>query len=307
MKTNVFFLKTHKTAGTTVQNIVMRFGLKHELNFLLSSHSHYVGYKKPITRQQLKAELTPFDEKFNILAHHSRYNRITNKFLYPDTVRVTVLRNPADVFESLWEHYNLSKRYNTTIKQFIEQPETNLVECNHCKITGRNQMSRDLGFDNDQRTDDNAVRDFINLIDRDFHLVMIEEHLEESLVLFANLMNWPLEYVQHLILNDHKISRKYKLSDNHRLQLTIMNRVDTRLYSHFLDKFRRCVQQYGQQQMVNDVRRLRALNKKLENRCNPSKKSQDWECVHSTRNELEFTTEIRHKQAVRLRSNKKPR
>ena len=42
-KTNIGFLKTHKCASSSVQNILMRFGLKNELNFVLPSAGNYVG------------------------------------------------------------------------------------------------------------------------------------------------------------------------------------------------------------------------------------------------------------------------
>ena len=42
-QTNIGFLKTHKCASSSVQNILMRFGLKNELNFVLPSAGNYVG------------------------------------------------------------------------------------------------------------------------------------------------------------------------------------------------------------------------------------------------------------------------
>ena len=42
-KTNIAFLKTHKCASSSVQNILMRFGLKNQLNFALPSAGNYVG------------------------------------------------------------------------------------------------------------------------------------------------------------------------------------------------------------------------------------------------------------------------
>ena len=41
--TVVGFLKTHKCASSSVQNIFMRFGLKNELNFALPMAGNYVG------------------------------------------------------------------------------------------------------------------------------------------------------------------------------------------------------------------------------------------------------------------------
>jgi hypothetical protein len=42
-QTNIGFLKTHKCASSSVQNILMRFGVKNQLNFVLPSAGNYVG------------------------------------------------------------------------------------------------------------------------------------------------------------------------------------------------------------------------------------------------------------------------
>ena len=40
---NIAFLKTHKCASSTVQNILMRFGVNNDLNFVLPSRGNYLG------------------------------------------------------------------------------------------------------------------------------------------------------------------------------------------------------------------------------------------------------------------------
>ena len=42
-QTKIAFLKTHKCASSSVQNMLMRFGLEHELNFVLPSAGNYLG------------------------------------------------------------------------------------------------------------------------------------------------------------------------------------------------------------------------------------------------------------------------
>ena len=39
----IAFLKTHKCASSTVQNILMRFGVNNDLNFVLPSRGNYLG------------------------------------------------------------------------------------------------------------------------------------------------------------------------------------------------------------------------------------------------------------------------
>ncbi|EEC17166.1 hypothetical protein IscW_ISCW022331 [Ixodes scapularis] len=43
---NVFLLKTHKCASSTVQNVLMRFGDRRNLSFALPQGGNYFGHPK---------------------------------------------------------------------------------------------------------------------------------------------------------------------------------------------------------------------------------------------------------------------
>jgi len=45
-------MKTHKCASTTVQNILMRYGLEQDLNFVLPLTGHYLGKTKSFDRYE---------------------------------------------------------------------------------------------------------------------------------------------------------------------------------------------------------------------------------------------------------------
>ena len=56
---NIVFLKTHKTASSTIQNIFFRYGLKNRLRFALPEKgwkSHLLGYPSPFQRSFLQQE-----------------------------------------------------------------------------------------------------------------------------------------------------------------------------------------------------------------------------------------------------------
>ena len=56
---NVVFLKTHKTASSTIQNIFFRYGLRNNLRFALPEKgwkSHLLGYPNPFQRSFLQQE-----------------------------------------------------------------------------------------------------------------------------------------------------------------------------------------------------------------------------------------------------------
>lgn len=316
---NIFFVKTHKTASSTVQNILMRFGFHHSLNFMLPSYDCYLGYLHPIREKDMNAKSIPADRKFNIFAHHTRYRLDTNRFLYPDTVRVTILRDPAELFESVFHYFNLSKDCNMSLRQLINNlPSANDVDffnyTSQKRIHGRNQMSRDLGLEMPHNRSYAEILDFIRFVDSQFHLVMITEYMEASLVLLADLMRWPLHYVSYFSQNVRKNTSKTVLSETDRFVLSQYNFADHLLYDHFLENFRERVVEYGFEQMSAAIQELHLINAKLKHRCVTKENYEgfkntksydlrdplDWECAYSTKRQIEFSNELREKQIERL-------
>lgn len=302
----------------------MRYGQNHSLNFLLPASGSYIGYFSPIREQHMNIESIPSDGKFNILAHHTRYKPDVNRFLYPDTVRVTILRDPAELFESVFNYFHLDKEYTMSLRRLIRTLSSskdvhfpNLSST--LRVLGRNQMSRDLGLETPHNRSEAQISDFIRFVDSQFQLVMIREHLEASLVLLADLMNWPLHYVSFVSMNVRQNTRKTSLRSADRVVLSRYSHVDQLLYEYFLKKFREKVIEYGFERMSAAVKELHLLNAKLRQRCIKMENykgfkdtkgyvlrdPRDWECVYSTRRPVSFTDDLRDKQIRRLRPLKK--
>lgn len=294
----------------------MRFGLRHSLNFMLPKRNNYLGYSNPITLEDLDSQSIPPEKKFNIFTHHSRYRRDTNQFLYSDTVRITILRNPSEQFESVFDFYNFKKLLKVSFRQFIESlPQTNTYKISSKrKIQGRNQMSRDLGLEYSQYQNRTEILKFIRFINEEFDLVMIQEQMEASLVLLAHLMGWPLHYVSFIPINIRKNTTRSEMSETDQHKLLQYSYADHLLYQYFLKKFRKHILQYGFEKLVRDVQILHSINVELRKRCILEENNHgyyhtisyvlkdysDWECVHSTKEELRFTTEVREEQIARL-------
>jgi len=100
-QTNIVFVKTHKCASSTLQNIFLRFGEAHRLRFLL-----------PATGHQLPGRFTysavPPRSDYNILAVHTRWSGPEALRAIPNAVTVTMLRDPVTQFESAWQYYRLT-------------------------------------------------------------------------------------------------------------------------------------------------------------------------------------------------------
>lgn len=72
--TNIMFLKTHKTASSTVLNVIYRFGELHELRFALPNLTYLLGYPDNFKAELVKGYRGPRVSTFNIMANHLRFN-----------------------------------------------------------------------------------------------------------------------------------------------------------------------------------------------------------------------------------------
>ncbi|XP_065218761.1 galactose-3-O-sulfotransferase 2-like isoform X2 [Planococcus citri] len=316
IRTNIFFLKTHKTASTTVQSVILKFAIMNSLDVM---HVIYASYYSPFSDSSIDSKLVTPNNKYNVFAEHARYDSNIKLYQYPDTSMVTILRHPVKLFQSVYYFFRMDTTTGMTFEQFLNMPvkPASLTGFDSQKAyRGYNQMSVDLGFDLAQSKNTTAVTEFIAKIDREFDFVMITEHMDESFVLLANLMGWPLEYVASLKLNVRLPELDpYILTPRDELTILDLNQIDTQLYNHFLEKFQKCKRQYGEDNLNRQVRQLQTINKSLKERCVAEevtgfnkgkaerlgyvpKNRSDKECIYST--ELYLTRTTRKLQANHL-------
>lgn len=315
-RTNIFFLKAHKCASSTVQNLLLRFGQQRGLSFVLPMSNNYIGNPDPFNAGMIDESLTLPAGKYNIFAHHSRYNtQEVRSVMYDNAAFITILRHPAQVYESIFSYYKFQKVFNVTFKDLLSHPE-NVKKINrrYFKRIGFNQMSFDLGFDAEDFNSSSSVAEFVEKIDTEFDLVMMSEWMEVSLVLLADLMNWPLDNVMSLKLNSRPPEAVYAMSKVEEEQLLKLNGVDYVLYTYFLNKFVQRIKDYGEERMKADIEKLLHLNSQLQFRCVESvnmkgygntqayklRDEGDRLCVYAAKNELPFTEDLRTIQRQRV-------
>ncbi|CAB3364870.1 Hypothetical predicted protein [Cloeon dipterum] len=285
---HIFFLKMHKCGSSTVQNILMRRGFQRELNFVLPRNGHYLGHPEPFRRSHVDARFLSFDATFHVLAHHSRFSPCgVAEVMPPDAVKVTILREPVDLFESLYNYYKLNRaRYGQSLGKLLKFDLQMLKSMAKSMPRwggriGFNQMAFDVGLMPEDFYKKWRVNQTIKHMDEQFDLVMISEHMEASLVLLADTMCWPLEEVAFVSLNRRLNSTtvRTKLSDTEKEKLRKVNWADARIYDHFKGEFERKVREYGEAKMEAKVAELKRLNAQLADECisqviepeNPSK------------------------------------
>ncbi|XP_075534875.1 galactosylceramide sulfotransferase-like [Dermacentor variabilis] len=249
----VFFLKTHKCASSTVQNLLVRYGERHGLTFALPPSGVYLGHPDFLNRSM--AQGTP---PFDMLVHHTRFEEVEARaLLKPDPVFVTIVREPASLFESLYSFYDLEVSSTWPLDA---TKNASLVKKIFRTLPGRsggslglNQMSYDLGFDTEQSQNDSAVRHFIERVDAVFDLVMVAERMNESLVLLRHLLCWDVNDVIVFKLNARQSDFRRSRSAELTAELRALNSVDTLLYEYFTKRFERHVEAFGRRRMKKEV------------------------------------------------------
>ncbi|XP_046907651.1 galactose-3-O-sulfotransferase 3 isoform X2 [Hypomesus transpacificus] len=270
--TNILFLKTHKTASSTMQNLLFRFAERNKLTVGLPilACGHQFCYPRAFSDQFVHLRnLTP-----NIITNHMRFNRAELRRLMPNnTVYVTILREPSSMFESLFSYFNqhcqsFKRVPNGSLEAFLEDPWRYYRPDEKYSMYARNTLTFDLGGDKDRpSTDEVYARAFVAEVERVFSLVMIAEHFEESLVLLRHLLSWDLEDVLYLNHNMRTSASKDNVTNGLPTKIRAWNHLDARLYDHFNASLWRQLAVLGPACVAREVRLLRRAQERVIRSC----------------------------------------
>ncbi|XP_078663490.1 galactose-3-O-sulfotransferase 2-like isoform X4 [Branchiostoma floridae x Branchiostoma belcheri] len=287
------FIRTHKTGSTTTINIFQRYAIYNKLNVLMPVGHGALSW--PFPPEENEYVHMP-EEKYEALFHHFVYNKtwLLSKFP-PETQYISILRRPFSNLKSQMNYYHLRgvlgiKRTKNPVKIFLQDPwqyrNRSQTFFPHVNITWdgtRNPMTFDMGWPAERADEEEEARKYIGELDADFTLVMILEHLDESVVLLRRLMCWELRDV--LLYSSRKNSRGYPYKtykatpeelENHRA----WSAVDYMLYDTFNNSLWRKIKEQGPdfydelkyfKRIKNDVSNFCMRTSKGHNKGNQSK------------------------------------
>ncbi|XP_033102782.1 galactosylceramide sulfotransferase-like [Anneissia japonica] len=324
-RTNIAFFKMHKCSSSTVQNILFRYGDVKDLNFVLPVIGNYLG-RDLFNKRNMRKFRT---EDYNILCHHTRFSyRGMQEVLPADAVFVTIIRDPATMFESMFTYskydalYHLS-HYADPLEKFLNNPDL-YYSSNRAKSHAKNPMLYDLGLSIDQKDNMQKIDAMITELSDQFNLVMITEYFDESLILLKELMCWSLDDVVYVVLNARAKESVRKISPENADKIRQWNAGDVKLYEHFNKTFWRKVESFGKEKMAKEVAELRERKRYFVERCVGSvvendkkvwhpggikvesfrlkpEAFKDMACVRLIRTELPYTDYLMRKQVLRFR------
>uniref|UniRef100_A0A3B4A9I8 Uncharacterized protein n=1 Tax=Periophthalmus magnuspinnatus TaxID=409849 RepID=A0A3B4A9I8_9GOBI len=275
-ETHIVFLKTHKTASSTILNILYRFGESKNLTFALplnkNSQLFYPFFFAPHFVEGVSSH--HFSE-FHIMCNHMRFrNSEVAKVMPRDTFYFSILRNPVSMMESIFIYYKSIPAFHgkRSLDDFLNSSRTHYngsIVNNHY---AHNILAFDFGLNNNVTFEspdlNKQVLNAISAIERDFHLILISEYFEESMVLLRHSLCWSLEDVVSFKLNSRSDHTRHKLSPETADKIKKWNALDWKIYLHFNATFWHKLDTIiGQQQLEKEVTELRALQTKLADIC----------------------------------------
>ncbi|XP_066915021.1 galactose-3-O-sulfotransferase 3-like [Clytia hemisphaerica] len=271
------FLKTHKTGGGTLTGILNRFTDYQQIDIAIPKNDVRFNWPASFSHQEVQVSRLK-DRRADMLNLHSVLNRPElGKIMKPGFKLVTILREPVRQFYSMFYYLNLPKHYGIAnesdpVSTFMENP----YRYHHFKPflkVGRERYFEenlihngnlyDLDFTRFQeKGKDRGLRDFIQYLEKAFHLVMITEKYDESLLLLKKLMCWDFMDIVYMKkhVNHNLQNESFAISNATAESIRGWNYFDAVLYNHFSKRLDEIIGKQDKEKFKTDLMLFRELN-----------------------------------------------
>ncbi|OWF44917.1 galactose-3-O-sulfotransferase 3-like [Mizuhopecten yessoensis] len=241
---HIAFIKAHKAASTTVQNIFLRYGYENDLVFALPRAGSTISTANTVRPGSILPP--PPSRPYDILCSHVRFDREAfGRILPNDTKYIGIVREPFHQFQSNLQYYR--QRFVLNIPGDKPVQEYLLHNDKYMKFGGNNipstynKMAYDFGFPQDLfwSKDHDKIQRFLAKLDNEIDLVIVTEYFDESIVLMRRLLNWDLQYVLYGKLNSKKKKDpRLEIGSEEEGLYRKWAHLDYALYNFFLDKLK---------------------------------------------------------------------
>ncbi|KAF6739020.1 Galactose-3-O-sulfotransferase 4 [Oryzias melastigma] len=297
---HIMFLKTHKTASSTVLNMLYRFGEEHSLRFALPL-GYQLGYPLPFNAHRVKGYRGPRVVEFHIMGNHMRFNKMeVEKVMPADTFYFSIIRDPVALTESSFAYYKEvapAFRKAKGLGEFADDPNRYYDPRLRNNQYARNLLWFDFGLDHNANFSVALAQRGEDLIRRTFKLILISEYFDQSMILLRHALCWPLDAVVSFSLNARqqkpivggvsgiwmgkaaaaagvgggrsqaRMPPNLSLTEDQREKLRQWNALDWYLYKAFNRTFWEEIDRFGRKQMEREVALLRMRREHLARVC----------------------------------------
>ncbi len=281
--TKVAFASTPRSGSSSVANILSRAAVKLDLvTALPHPGDDQAAAAREVERVHPMSEALGVDVLTASLVHWR--NATALEAAVPGARLITLLRDPVDMFASMYMHTGLEFAMKADLDEFADDYAGVSVKRSARAKVGQNNLLWSLGVAHDQTTDQTVSGAKIREVQEKFGLVMVRDKFDESLVLLADMFCWPLEDMVYIKQNQRiekvveevsnytrKILSKW-LEEDYRVRHGFFSErfpifISLQLYNHFLFELERKIIAYGRERMARDVERLRELSAELVRQC----------------------------------------
>ncbi|XP_077170291.1 galactose-3-O-sulfotransferase 4 isoform X2 [Paroedura picta] len=272
---HLVFLKTHKTGSSTIVNLLHRFGDSQGLRFALPAHYQF-SYPNPFQARRVKG-WHPKGHPFDILCHHMRFKLLevrvcarVQKVVPPDSFYFSIVRDPVALAESAFSYYRgvaPAFRRAGTLPEFLASPHHFYQPGERGNHYARNLLWFDFGLDPPASPGSAVIKATLEELEHIFHLVLLTEHMDESLVLLRHALCWTLDDVVAFRHNLRSPESVYTLEPSTAARLRAWNYLDWHLYTHFNRTFWARVAHFGFARMAQETAMLQKRRAELMQHC----------------------------------------
>ncbi|XP_001374324.2 galactose-3-O-sulfotransferase 2-like isoform X1 [Monodelphis domestica] len=271
-KTHIFFLKVHKSASSTIMNILFRFGEQRNLTFALPINQlSQLFYPFYFVAEVVEGFTDGTSPSFDIMCHHMRFLQSEVQRVMPnDTFYFSILRNPIHLMESSFTYFKGSSSFFSakSLDDFLNHTNKFYDPLKIDSHYSRNLMTFDFGFNHNGKVSPQHIQLLARIIENQFDLVLIAEYFDESMILLKEALCWSLDDVVSFPINQQDASYHSPLSSNTIHKIKSWNKLDWELYLHFNHTFwERIDQSMGRQHLQQEVAALRKRRKQLARIC----------------------------------------
>lgn len=330
-RNHIAYVKVHKAASSTIQNIFLRYGYQRNLTFVLgrsaNMYPNVISLTESITKYNI--EPRPPNKSFDILCSHVIYNYNAFRAIMPrDTVFLASVREPFEYFISTLHYFRPSYIFNISdpdpISVYLQSPARYEPQKVKYSMTN-NRMAFELGFPKELFHSRNlvGVNDYLMKLDREMDMILVVERLEESVVLLRRLLHWQLQDILYLPKNTFKDMRnetKQKLNKNFIIRNDSKEKymrwahLDYMLYDFAVQRLDRQIQNQSPD-FQDEVRHFKLVRGRLQEFCMQTSRpyrpdtliipSSAWNhefvadslmCAQMTLIERKFINEVRYRQ-----------
>ncbi|XP_056139693.1 galactose-3-O-sulfotransferase 2 [Lampris incognitus] len=275
-KNHIMFLKTHKTASSTILNILYRYGDSRNLTFALPLHKHsQLFYPYFFATHFVEGVSSKSVREFHIMCNHLRFKKSeVAKVMAEDTFYFSILRNPVAMMESVFVYYKSIPAFLKvrSLADFLDNAWHSYNKSLSGNHYARNLLAFDFGFENNYLGDAQVLEEramaAIAAIEQDFHLILISEYFDESMILLKHALCWSLDDVISFKLNSRSERSRLTVSPHTADQIRAWNALDWRFYVYFNTTFWHKVDTLvGREEMKKEVASLRERREQLTKTC----------------------------------------